>query len=65
MMVYSNTPHRLFLAVAIVLANITASECLDIADSNEKGPEIKDRRFCARMQDAERIRAVADKVVFR
>ncbi len=51
------------LAFAFLLAIIPASECLDVADSDEKGPEKKDRRFCARMQDAEQIRIVADKVI--
>jgi hypothetical protein len=61
-MAFSNSPHHvaLALAVVVVLSTIPSSECVGIA-VNEQGPA-KDRRFCSRMQDAEQIRIIADKV---
>ncbi len=56
-------PQFMILTLVVVLATIPGSKCVDIVDSNQQAPP-KDRRFCARMQDAEHIRVIADKVNF-
>ena len=55
-------PIILLLALGILLSLMHATDCASDAEHIDPGPDKKDRRYCARMQDAEQIRVVADKV---